>query len=69
MEDGLCCQMLHVGPYDDEPASFAQMEAYCTEAGYVRTDKTHREIYLSDPRKTAPSKRKTVLRFRVQKRG
>jgi hypothetical protein len=51
MEDGLCCQMLHIGPYDDEAANFARMEAYCTEAGYVRTDKTHREIYLPTPAK------------------
>jgi len=67
MEDGLCCQMMHIGPYDDEPASFARMEAYCAEAGYVRAEKTHREIYLSDPRKTEPAKLRTVLRFRVHK--
>jgi len=68
MEEGLCCQMLHIGQYDDEPASFARMEAYCAEQGYVRASKTHREIYLSDPRKTEPAKLKTVLRFQVHKR-
>lgn len=65
--DGLSCQMMHIGSYDDEPASFARMEAFCTEQGYVRIEKTHREIYLSDPRKSAPEKLKTVLRFRVAK--
>lgn len=68
MEDGLCCQMVHIGSYDDEPASFARMEAYCAELGYERSSKTHREIYLTDPRKTVPSKLKTVLRFQVRKR-
>ena len=67
-EDGLSCQMMHIGSYDDEPASFARMEAHCARLGYERASKAHREIYLSDPRKTAPSKLKTVLRFRVRKR-
>lgn len=67
IEDGLCCQMMHIGSYDDEPASFARMEADCAEQGYVRASKLHREIYLSDPRKTEPPKRKTVLRFQVRK--
>ncbi|TLS51367.1 hypothetical protein FE782_14720 [Paenibacillus antri] len=65
MEEGLCCQMMHVGSYDDEPASFATMEAYCRERGYRRTSLLHREIYISDPRKTEPSRRKTVLRIQV----
>ncbi len=65
IEEGLCCQMLHVGPYDDEPASFAAMEAYCRSNGYRRASKLHREIYLSDVRKTEPSRLKTVLRFTV----
>jgi hypothetical protein len=64
--EGLCCQMLHLGSYDDEPASFAQMAAFCREHGYVRSDKTHREIYLSDPRRTETDKLKTVLRFKVK---
>ena len=58
--------MLHVGPFDDEPASFEQMEAFCKEEGLTRLSKDHREIYLSDFRKTAPEKLKTVLRFRVE---
>ena len=64
-EEGLCCQMLHVGSYDADPASFEMMEKFCTENGYKRAFKTHREIYLSDPRKAESSKLKTVLRFKV----
>ena len=67
IEEGLCCQMTHIGSYDDEPLSFARMEAFCAGQGYERMAKTHREIYLSDPRKTEPSRLKTVLRFRVRK--
>lgn len=67
LEEGLCCQMMHMGPYDTEPESFKQMEAFCLENGYERISKTHREIYLSDPRKTQPQKMKTVLRFNVIK--
>lgn len=65
IKDGLSCQMLHLGSYDDEPASFEQMEKYCKSNGYTRLSKVHREIYLSDPRKTASEKLKTVLRFNV----
>jgi len=67
VEEGLCCQMMHVGSFDDEPESFARMEAFVTEQGYVRSSKIHREIYLSDPRKTESSKLKTVLRFPAAK--
>lgn len=66
-EDGLSCQMLHIGSYDEEPQSFSRMEDYCQANGYNRLSLTHREIYLSDPRKTEEAKRKTVLRFTVQK--
>ncbi|MFD2331261.1 GyrI-like domain-containing protein [Cohnella sp. GCM10020058] len=65
--DGLSCQMMHTGSYDDEPASFERMEAFCAEAGYRRASKLHREIYISDPRRTAPEKLRTVLRFAVAK--
>ena len=65
MAEGRCCQMMHLGSYDDEPVSFAAMEAYCEANGWGRAALTHREIYLSDPRKTAPDKLKTVLRFPV----
>jgi len=69
MEEGLCVQMLHEGPYDDEPNSFAIMEEYCEQNGLRRVSKVHREIYLSDPRKTEPSKLKTVLRFSVERKS
>ncbi|MDF2558268.1 MAG: hypothetical protein K0R71_2096 [Bacillales bacterium] len=65
--DGLSIQILHRGSYDNEPASFEKMENYCKEMGYKRSCKTHREIYLSDPRKTASDKLKTVLRYKVEK--
>jgi hypothetical protein len=67
IEDGWCCQLMHIGSFDNEPASFAQMEIFVKENGFLRCDKTHREIYLSDPRKTDVSKMKTVLRFKVKK--
>lgn len=64
--EGLCCQMMHIGPFSEEPQSFERMELFCHENGYKRLFKTHREIYLSDPRKTEPDKLKTVLRFRIE---
>lgn len=64
--EGKCVQMLHLGPYDDEPASFRIMEAFAQEQGLERLSKVHREIYLSDFRRVAPEKLKTVLRFRVK---
>lgn len=66
IDEGLCCQMMHLGSYDDEPASFELMEKFCQENGYERVSKIHREIYLSDPRKVTPDKLKTVLRFKVK---
>ena len=64
--DGRCIQSLHIGPYDNEPISFKKMEAYATKIGVERASKVHREIYLSDFRRTAPEKLKTVLRFKVK---
>jgi hypothetical protein len=66
ISEGLCCQMLHVGSYDDEPASFEIMDKYCVDNGYRRICLRHREIYLSDPRKTEAHKLKTVLRFKIE---
>ncbi|MCB0704456.1 MAG: GyrI-like domain-containing protein [Saprospiraceae bacterium] len=63
--DGNCLQMLHIGSYDDEPESFEKMEAFAESQNLLRTSKVHREIYLSDFRKVAPEKLKTVLRFKV----
>jgi hypothetical protein len=67
VEEGMCVQMMHIGPYDSEPASFARMEEYCANNGLRRLSKIHKEIYISDFRKTAPEKLKTVLRFKVDK--
>lgn len=66
IEEGSCIQMLHLGPFDEEPASFEKMEAFAEENGWQRESKIHREIYLSDARKTAPEKLKTVLRFKLK---
>ncbi len=66
ISEGLCCQMLHLGSYDNEPASFEIMEQFCRDNGYERTSYKHREIYLSDPRKTESGKLKTVLRYQVE---
>ena len=62
--------MLHRGPYDQEPASIRQMEQFAAQAGYVldlSDQRRHHEIYLSDARKTAPDKMRTVIRLPVRK--
>ncbi|WP_444916900.1 GyrI-like domain-containing protein [Microbulbifer sp. JMSA003] len=63
--EGKCVQMLHLGRFEDEPISFEKMEAFAKDQGLNRLSKVHKEIYLSDTRKVAPEKLKTVLRFRV----
>ena len=63
--DGKCIQMMHLGSYDEEPESFKLMEAFAEKEDLYRISKVHREIYLSDFRKVAPEKLKTVLRFKV----
>jgi hypothetical protein len=70
IEEGLCVQIMHIGPYDDEPASVALMDAYLETNGYEKdfSDKRlHHEIYLSDFRKVAPEKLKTVIRHPIRK--
>lgn len=64
-EEGRCVQMLHKGPFDTEPETFAIMEQFAADQGLKRQSKLHREIYLSDHRKTAPEKLKTILRFQA----
>ncbi|WP_185696047.1 GyrI-like domain-containing protein [Weissella viridescens] len=59
------CHILHVGPYDEEQASFDQMQAYLDAQGAMRTSQNHREIYLSDARRTAPEKLKTILEVTI----
>lgn len=65
-QDGLSVQMLHVGPYDDEPQSFKLMNEFIKNNNLERTSLQHREIYLSDFRKVEPAKLKTVLRYKVK---
>ncbi|MGL5043049.1 MAG: GyrI-like domain-containing protein [Culicoidibacterales bacterium] len=65
IEEGLCVQMLHLGPYELEANSFALMDQYCEANQLERIDLRHREIYCSDPRKTSPDKLRTTLRFKV----
>ena len=70
VDEGLCVQMMHLGSYDDEPASVARMDAFLAQNNCVNdfsAARMHHEIYLSDPRKTPPEKRKTVLRHPVRK--
>ncbi len=69
-DEGLCIQCLHVGAYDEEPATVARMHAYMEDQGYVldiTSQRMHHEIYLSDARKVAPEKRKTVIRHPIRK--
>ena len=70
IDEGLCVQMMHLGAFDDEPATVARMDAYLAQNGYVSDisrDRLHHEIYLSDPRKVLPEKWKTVIRHPVRK--
>lgn len=66
LSEGLVCQMLHKGPFEMEHESFKLMEAYCEEQGYKRVSKLHKEIYLSDPRRSQPENLKTILRFAIE---
>ncbi len=67
--EGLCVQCMHIGPFDEEPATLERMDQFITENGFVHdfAGRRHHEIYLSDPRKTDPSKMKTILRVPVKK--
>ena len=69
-EEGLCVQIMHIGPYATEPATIERMRALALENGYrdrVGPNGKHHEIYLSDPRKANPEKLKTVLRHPLEK--
>ena len=72
IDEGECVQIMHVGPYDDEPATVAVMDAYLAANGYENDfsdTRLHHEIYLTDARKVAPEKWKTVIRHPVKKRA
>jgi hypothetical protein len=69
-EEGLCMQVMHIGPYATEPATVERMRAFALESGYrdnVGPKGKHHEIYLGDPRKADPAKLKTVLRHPLEK--
>ena len=70
IDEGLCVQIMHLGPFDDEPASVALMDEYLEHSGYVNDfggGRLHHEIYMSDARKVAPEKWKTVIRHPIRK--
>lgn len=71
VDEGLCVQMMHLGPFDDEPASVALMDQYIAEQGYENDfspTRLHHEIYLSDARRVPPEKWKTVIRHPIRRR-
>ena len=71
-DEGLCVQCMHIGPYDDEPSTVEQMHRYMEEQGYtldITEQRLHHEIYLSDVRKVAPDKLKTVIRHPIRPRS
>ena len=70
--EGLCVQIMHTGPFDDEPETVAAMDRYLAENGYendLSESRLHHEIYLSDARKVPPEKWKTVIRHPIRKAG
>lgn len=70
IDEGLCVQMLHIGPFDDEPASIAIMDVFLAFNGYENDfsdTRLHHEIYFSDARKVDPSKWKIVIRHPIKK--
>ena len=71
IHEGLCVQCMHIGPYDDEPATVSRMDRYLEENGYENDfsdDRRHHEIYISDVNRTAPGKLKTVIRHPVRRK-
>ena len=69
VEDGLSVQMLHIGSYDNEPASFSLMKDYINNHNLEIREQAHKEIYLSDARKTETEKLQTILRYKVQRKN
>ena len=72
ISEGLCVQCMHIGAYDDEPATIAVMDQFIREQGYENDfseTRMHHEIYLSDARRVAPEKLKTVIRHPMKKAG
>ena len=72
IDEGLCVQIMHIGPFDNEPESVAIMDAFLEENGYendINEKRLHHEIYMSDARKVAPEKWKTVIRHPIRKKS
>ena len=72
VEEGLCVQCMHIGSYDDEPATVAMMHKFMEQQGYeldITDKRLHHEIYLSDVRKVSPEKLKTVIRHPIKEKG
>ena len=70
VDEGLCVQIMHLGPFDSEPESVAKMDAFIRDQGCANDlseDRQHHEIYLSDARKVPPEKWKTVIRHPIKK--
>ncbi len=70
IDEGLCVQIMHIGSYDNEPATIKIMDKFLSENGYItdiNDNRLHHEIYLSDPRKISADKLKTVIRHPVKK--
>lgn len=70
IDEGLCVQIMHIGPFDEESATVEKMDRYLAENGYendLTSKRLHHEIYLSDARKVSPEKWKTVIRHPVRK--
>ena len=69
-DEGLCVQCMHIGSYDEEPKTVALMHEYMEQQGYaldITDERLHHEIYLSDARKVAPEKLKTVIRHPIRR--
>lgn len=71
IEEGLCVQIMHIGSYDDEPETITLMDKFIKENGYINdfsNTRMHHEIYLSDARRVAPERLKTVIRHPIRKK-
>ncbi len=71
IDEGLCVQIMHIGPFDNEPESVAIMDAFLEENGYendINEKRLHHEIYMSDARKAPPEKWKTVIRHPIRRK-
>jgi hypothetical protein len=71
IDEGLCIQIMHLGPFDEEPATVAVMDRFLNENGYANDYspiRLHHEIYLSDIKKVSPENWKTVIRHPIRKK-